>query len=260
MRASRDGATAGSAAVGSTTAVPTTAEGVRSRRMPVGALLLAASALLLTACANGLQSPPVEGPGAPGDVIAIDPADVDCPAELAGAWGLVEPGAEPVETAEPVRLPAGFEAVAALRCVQRWDGVEASGAMRVEFALERSEGGLDALLAALAEPDIPPAENQACTADMELVPPLWLVRPDGAAVRIAYPHDACGKTLPGTKAALERLEIVETRVFADAWPEGREDPPLDVVPPEQFELIPVVPPGLLPGGPLEQLPAPPDRR
>ncbi|MGC5165475.1 hypothetical protein [Luteimicrobium sp. DT211] len=107
----------------------------------------------------------------------------------------------------PGRVPGGFVAVAAVECpamptVTDADGVW-SAVERVRYA-----GDLAPLLAALAEPDDrPPAAGLACTADAEIVPPLWLVDADGHAVLTYWPVDACHKTKGAVRAALADLTV-----------------------------------------------------
>lgn len=120
---------------------------------------------------------------------------------------------------EAGRIPAGFTPTTAVRCdlmasiddaEGRWSGVSA-----VTFA-----GDLTPLLAALAEPDdghwLGP-----CTADMELVPPLWLVDAAGRAINAHYPRNGCGKTKPGVRDALSGLKVRETTTLKRTLVEPR---------------------------------------
>jgi hypothetical protein len=100
------------------------------------------------------------------------------------------------------RVPDGFTPTTAVRCDVTAGTGDAQGfsVTAVTFA-----GDLAPLLAALAEPDDDDS-NVACTADLELVPPLWLVDAAGKAINPHYPVDACGKTKPGVRDALAELE------------------------------------------------------
>ena len=73
--------------------------------------------------------------------------------------------------------------------------------------VERFEGDLGPLVTALAEPDDPVPTDQMCTADMELVAPLWLEDADGRLIPVHYPRDACGKTKQAVHDALAGLEV-----------------------------------------------------
>ncbi len=106
----------------------------------------------------------------------------------------------------PGRVPDGFEASAALRCDWlEFGAIDESG--RAVAEVQRFEGDLAPLLAALAEPDDPVPSDLACTADLELVPPLWLESVDGGLIAVHYPRDACGKTKPAVHDALDALEV-----------------------------------------------------
>jgi hypothetical protein len=114
----------------------------------------------------------------------------------------------------PGRVPDGFEASAALRCtiIHVDDG---DGSSELVAEVERFEGDLEPLLDALAEPDDAAQPNLACTADMEIVPALWLEGRDGLLIPVHYPRDACGKTKAGTHEALASLHV--TSVEQQRW-------------------------------------------
>jgi hypothetical protein len=73
-------------------------------------------------------------------------------------------------------------------------------------------GDFAPLLAALAEHDDDDS-NVACTADLEQVPPLWLVDAAGRAINAHYPENACGKTKPGVRDALAELTARKTTIL-----------------------------------------------
>jgi hypothetical protein len=185
-----------------------------SRRL----LGIAVVAVLLSGCAGQ--------PGGRAGETWNQPAQIvdgyDCLAPNLGGW-LVEPmfpgeptPAEPSQSARPEappagRVPAGFEPVVAIRCDLmaaiedadgRWSGATA----------ETLAGDLGPLLAALNQPD-DGRWSGPCTADMELVPPLWLVDAAGRAIHVHYPVTGCGKTKPATREALAGLTTVETTTF-----------------------------------------------
>jgi hypothetical protein len=165
-------------------------------------------ALGSSACASNAPSAP-DVPSAP---VAQPAAEIDCRTE--GTWML--PDAPPTPDPDipvPGRVPDGFEPAAALRCTALAPGAE--GAAPVDETqpaesvaeVERFEGDLTPLITALAEPDDPVPADLACTADMELVPPLWLEGVDGRLIPVHYPRDACGKTKPGVHEALGALQL-----------------------------------------------------
>ncbi|WP_104130505.1 hypothetical protein [Cryobacterium sp. N21] len=169
-------------------------------------------ALLLSGCA-----------GLPGYPAATDTpmaqlvAGVDCQAPNLNNWIPVQDGV-PAQTdltathpdaPAPGMVPDGFEPVVASLCTfsgsidddeGRWSAV----------TIETRKGDFSALLAALAQPNDQPGLNQACTADMEIVPELWLENAAGEAMRAAWPRTSCGKTKPATSKALEKLELTDT--------------------------------------------------
>ena len=105
----------------------------------------------------------------------------------------------------PGSVPDGFEAAAALRCDLLLP-TEPQPGMEVVAQVERLEGDLAPLLDALGEPDDPVPTDLACTADQELVAPLWLEGADGTLIPVHWPRDACGKTKPAAHDALDELE------------------------------------------------------
>ncbi|MRG58859.1 hypothetical protein GE115_03085 [Agromyces sp. CFH 90414] len=162
------------------------------------------AAIALAGCASLFPaSPAPDGPD------AVPTTAIDCRTE--GTWMLPEESETPDPSIpEPGRVPEGFEPVAALRCSfesgpsTEDDATEGGPVIQVE----RFEGDLAPLLAALAEPDDAVPADIACTADMELVPPLWLEASDGSLIPVHYPRDACGKTKAGVHDALAGLEVV----------------------------------------------------
>jgi hypothetical protein len=211
-------------------------------RLGAHAAALSGALFLLTACAG-------QGPAAPTPApIASLATEVDCLApnsagdslpkrapddgvtELPGTEPsqFAEPGttAEPSETAEPTstthpdapepgRVPAGFVPTAAYLCTVEYTfaPVDGSSEGSATVIVEKRTGDFGPLVKALAKPDQQPSADQVCTADMEIVPDLWLEDASGAAMRAAWPWDACGKTLPATHAAFAELTLVSRTVL-----------------------------------------------
>lgn len=192
---------------------------------------------------------------------------VDCTA----VERIFESGTQPTPAASPPAagsVPADFLPVEAILCTAAPETVEDQDGVWSAVAEERRGGNLDALLAALAEPSDGPRPNQACTADMELVPDLWLLAADGKAMRAAWPTDSCGKTKPGVHGVLADLEVlgsslhklalIQSRAALDAgcpaeWsisaiPGGLALAPLSTVPGDGSGQVEPAPPshGLLP--------------
>lgn len=185
------------------------------RRVLLGVVTVA---VLLSGCAVS--------PG--GNAGAVDAAETvdgyDCLAPNLGGWVLPPapssgPDPQHPDAPEPGRVPPGFTPTTAVRCdlmasiddaEGRWSGVTV-----VTLA-----GDLTALLAALSEPDdgrwLGP-----CTADAELVPPLWLVDATGRAIIVHYPRNGCGKTKPGVRDALAGLNVRETTTLKRTLVEPR---------------------------------------
>ncbi|KGJ79704.1 hypothetical protein GY21_04040 [Cryobacterium roopkundense] len=84
-----------------------------------------------------------------------------------------------------------------------------------------ARGRLRPLVHALAAPDDRFGFTQACTADAQIVPELWLQNAAGEAVRVAWPRDACLKTKPAVAVALTRLDLTETTTLPVRLVESR---------------------------------------
>ena len=169
--------------------------------------------MLLSGCA-GLPG----YPAATDTPVAQLAAGVDCQAPNLNNNGIVVPGGVPAQTdltatrpdaPAPGMVPAGFEPVAAYRCTFHGSVDDAEGRWSA-VTVETLEGNFDALLAALAEPNDQAGLDQACSADMEFVPELWLENAAGEAMRAAWPRTACGKTKPATAKALDQLTLTGT--------------------------------------------------
>ncbi|WEO76412.1 hypothetical protein BJQ94_13695 [Cryobacterium sp. SO2] len=150
-----------------------------------------------------------------GDAPEVDPAKIvdgyDCLAPDLIDWAYPPHSASAPDPEHPYapdagRVPDGFTPTTAERCDVMTNLGDAQG---VSVTAVTFAGDLAPLLAALAEPDDDDS-NVACTADLELVPPLWLVDAAGKAINAHYPVDACHKTKPGARDALAALPVVDT--------------------------------------------------
>jgi hypothetical protein len=121
--------------------------------------------------------------------------------------------------AEAGLVPPDFTAVAVLRCDpyasrEDVDGVW-SGAL-----LERLEGDLEPVLAALASPSDPRSLGP-CAAIDYLSPELWVEDADGRVVRVAVPSSGCGAPKPvGLDEALAALTVVDETFTPEALVES----------------------------------------
>lgn len=121
-------------------------------------------------------------------------------------------------------VPEDFVPLEAVKCSVDFGGLsETSAPARLKIRQDRFSGDFSALLAALAEPsDV--SSGDPCTADMQIVPDLWLVDASGKAVHVQWPLDVCNKTKPGTSQALALLEVRETH-FLDGPLQEQEPQP-----------------------------------
>lgn len=194
-------------------------ESARRRARPGHGYAVPPAMALMIVMVSGCATHPGGSGGGDRNQPAQVVAEYDCLAPNLGGW-FVEPefpgGMAPAEPSEPPRpdapppgrVPVGFQPVAAIRCDLmaaiedadgRWSGVSA----------DTLAGDLGPLLAALDQPDDGDWPGP-CTADMELVPPLWLIDATGRAIHVHYPVDGCGKTKPAVREALAGLPTVET--------------------------------------------------
>lgn len=162
-----------------------------------GAFIAVLLAAVLTGCAGAL--PFVSGEPR-GDAVPID--ELRCGDGFGGADPDVVSGA----------VPDGFDPVALHRCDGFTTQADAEGVWSGS-RVERFEGDLSELLAALAEPDA--ARAFACPASMWIGPELWLEGADGKFIRVPYPSDGCAQprldVLERIEAAVSRLSLVEER-------------------------------------------------
>ena len=173
--------------------------------------------MLGAAAASVLLSGCVGTPG--GDASKVDVAKIvdgyDCLAPNLIDWALPRdkrstPDPEHPYAPKAGRVPEGFTPTTAVRCdvVADIDDGQEFSVTAVTFS-----GDLAPLLAALAEPDDDDDSTVACTENLELVPPLWLVDAAGRAIHAYYPEDACHKTKPAVRDALAELTVQESRML-----------------------------------------------
>jgi hypothetical protein len=186
-----------------------------------------ASCLLLSGC------------GGPGDgVLPRDIAKIvdgyDCLAPNLNYWAFPPDSSSTPDPEHPNApragwVPEGFTPTTAVRCDVITDAAAAEG---FSITAVTFGGDLAQLLSALAEPDDDDS-TVACTADLEIVPPLWLVDAAGQAINARYPVDACGKTKPGVRDALAALPVLNTTTL----PRTESQP----VPTPDAEISPSIP-------------------
>ena len=165
------------------------------------AISLLGIAMLLSGC--GL----VPGGGPDPRIEASPVAEVACPETYEDGY------------AEGGLVPAGFTPVAVLRCDPFASQEDASGTWSGAL-LERREGDLRPVLAALAQPSDPHSTG-ACPAIAYLIPELWIEGADGTVIRVAVPTDGCGAPKPvGLDEAIEALDVAEETFFPTALVES----------------------------------------
>ncbi|MEC5199823.1 hypothetical protein RCH21_002062 [Arthrobacter sp. PL16] len=177
------------------------------RQVLLGAVTLS---MLLSGCA-----------GAPGsDTSSTEAAEVvesyDCLAPNLGEWAqppdeMSSPNPQHLNAPDAGRVPVGFTPAVAVRCDQMGSIDDAEGRWSGVTAVTLT-GDLKPLLAALAEPN-DAIEGGPCTADMEIVSPLWLVDATGQAILAHYPRNKCAKTKPAVHDALAELSVEKTTVL-----------------------------------------------
>lgn len=182
--------------------------------------------LLGVVTVSALLSGCADAPGGTADQVnaATIVDGYDCLAPNLGGWALPPdptstPDPEHPDAPEAGRVPAGFTPTTAVRCDLGTSIEDAEGLWNGVAAVTLT-GDLAPLLTALAEPDDGPWPGP-CTADMELVPPLWLVDATGRAINAHYPRDGCHKTKPGVRDALAGLTVQETTTLKQTLIEPR---------------------------------------
>lgn len=164
----------------------------RARMLLAGALL----ATMLSGCA-GIPGFPAPRP------------DATPVAEITCTEAFSDTGAATGTTAGAV--PDGFDPVALYRCDPYATDEDEAGTWSGS-RLERFDGDLGPLLAALAEPD-GARWSGVCPAIGYAGPEFWLADAEGRYIRVAYPADGCGQPQPGAivavDAAIQRLRLTE---------------------------------------------------
>lgn len=216
------------------------------RRRVVGSAGTALLALgILTACGQ-LPAERSESPRVSAELVdAVDCTATDAMAELG------EPSATPPPAAGGV--PDRFVPVDVIRCdASMLASLEDEEGLWSTMTEERLAGNIDALVDALAEPSDGPVPNQACTADMELVPDLWLVDAQGRAMRAAWPTNSCGKTKPGARTMVAGMQVVESTQHKVRLIQPRAA--LDANCPAEWSIKPAT--GIALAPPMGELPGP----
>lgn len=158
-----------------------------------------------------------------GNTRTVEAAEIvdgyDCLAPNLSGWVLPSdatrpPDPEHQDAPDAGRVPVGFTPSTAVRCDDMATIDDAEGQWTGVTAVTLA-GDLGPLLAALAEPDEGTGSGP-CTADMEIVSPLWLVDANGRAINAHYPRDRCAKTKPGVRDALAGLSVRETTTLKRA--------------------------------------------
>jgi hypothetical protein len=134
---------------------------------------------------------------------AAPASSIDCLSEPSSRLEDPQATETPAPHPEPGRVPDGFEPAAALLCELPTSSADAT---EDTLAVTRFDGDLGPLLHALDAPDDVAGPGLMCTADMELVPSLWLEAEDGTLIPVHWPRDVCGKTKPGVGRQLEKLK------------------------------------------------------
>lgn len=169
------------------------------RRITTIALL--GVAMLLAGC--GL----IPGIGPDPRIDASPVAEVACPETYEDGY------------AEGGLVPSGFTAVAVLHCDPYASQEDAEGTWSGAL-LERLEGDLGPVLAALAQPSDPHSTGP-CPAIGYMLPELWIEGDDGTVIRVAIPTDGCGAPKPvGLDEAIESLDVAEETFFPTALVES----------------------------------------
>ncbi len=146
---------------------------------------------------------------------AVVQTAVDCPSSLQDY-----PGYTPTST--PTNLmgsvPEGFVPEKVFICRMAAVAPDSDDSWPFQFQQEELAGDFGPLLAALAVPSDTPGGNVVCTADLELLPGLWLVNAAGGAINTAWPVDKCGKSRgkPDTQKAIDALRIVDVQAVTFA--------------------------------------------
>lgn len=110
--------------------------------------------------------------------------------------------------AEAGLVPPGFTAVAVLRC-DPYTSREDGDGIWAGALLQRLEGDLEPVLAALATPSDPRSLGP-CTTIGYVSPELWMEGADGRVVRVAVASDGCGAPkATGLESALDGLTVVD---------------------------------------------------
>jgi len=174
----------------------------------------------LSGCSNFPQAGPTLGPVT---TYMLSPASVltavDC--MTTAHWYDGNGLADPAE-ADMGSIPAGFVPVSAVECTAFGPNVTDSAGEWRTITQRQLSGDLGPLVKALNGPSDKAEEGTICTADLEIIPDLWLVNADGKTVHVQWPQTACHKSKPGTREALALLTVGKTTVLKAV----RQQPPV----------------------------------
>ncbi|MHA7305793.1 hypothetical protein ACX80E_11205 [Arthrobacter sp. TMN-49] len=109
------------------------------------------------------------------------------------------------------RVPDGFVPVDAVTCTREFPAhpPSATTAPNPVITEEHLSGDYTALLAALAQSS-DSGGARSCADYAEILPELWLVNAEAAAIHVQWPLDSCEKSKPGTATALAALTVTST--------------------------------------------------
>jgi hypothetical protein len=144
-------------------------------------------------------------------------------------------------------LPATFIPVTALRCITGTKDIPGQGPY-FAATLERSDGDLRALAAALRQPSGHVQKGIVCPAIAMLAPQVVLIGKDGSMIRPKFPVNGCGMIQSQALRTLNALpwHAVSVRVFSQV-PGGTGTPGRATPPPSGPAMTGMNKPG--PGGP-----------
>ncbi|ALE05376.1 hypothetical protein AL755_07625 [Arthrobacter sp. ERGS1:01] len=173
----------------------------------------------LSGCSNVPQAGPAQGPvstylPAPAGILTA----VDC--MTTAHWYDVN-GLADSSAASMGSIPAGFVPVSAVECMAFGNNVTDSTGEWRTITQRQFSGDLGPLVKALNGASDKADGDYICTADLEIIPDLWLVNSAGKAVHVQWPQTACHKSKPGTKETLALLTLEKTTVLKAV----RQQPP-----------------------------------
>ena len=155
--------------------------------------------------AKDIASSPISSSPGNSTVDEIEMQATQCPAGSTDS-AIRQLAADGVPSMSGPSLPADFDAVAVVRCVDKEEAVAGDGTWDVALG-QRATGDISALVTALRTPSssAPTATNFACSAVGYLLPNFALVNAQGEVVRPSLPHDGCDQPLSVALDAVNAL-------------------------------------------------------